>query len=150
MCFKKTMHMNSRTDMVDVIWVDRPTRNPMIWFKQRKRIIDGITVLSALGHSNEYENFKPFDCKVWDLQISKYFRKNILPLLGQFVACILGWLKKSLSPARIYWPGDHFDPVERILLQRLRCGYALGRNRSNSKQIQRKEISLLHVQGPNS
>ena len=97
---------------VDVIWVDRPTRHPMIWFKQRKRVIDGITVLRPWALQNEYEKFNPFDCKVWDLQISKYFRKEHSTALWS-ICCTHPWLaEKRAFSHKIYWPGDHFEPVD--------------------------------------
>jgi hypothetical protein len=96
----------------DVIWVDRPTRHPMVWFKERRRIIDGITVLRPWSLRNEYEKFQSIDRKLFDLQISKYLRVNDSLCLWS-ICCMHPWLTKTDSFSHtIYWPGDHFDPKE--------------------------------------
>lgn len=97
---------------VEVIWVDRPTRNPMVWFKEKKRSIDGITVLRPWSLRNEYESFERIDRKLFDFQISKYFKTKDSVCLWS-ICCIHPWLsRKNNFSHKIYWPGDHFAPKE--------------------------------------
>ena len=94
----------------DVIWIDRPTRNPLVWFKERKRKISGITVLRPWGLVNEYEKFRTIDRKIFDLQISKYIRGSACLWS---ICCTHPWLsKKNIFSKKIYWPGDYYEPVE--------------------------------------
>lgn len=81
-----------------------------MWFKERKRKVDGITVLRPWGLVNEYEHFRPIDRIIFDTQISKYIDKNDSVCLWS-ICCMHPWLsKKSIFSHSIYWPGDHFDP----------------------------------------
>ena len=96
----------------DIVWVDRPTRNPMVWFRERKRLIDGITVLRPWSLRNEYEYFLENDRRLFNLQISKYLQtKDSLALWS--ICCMHPWLSRKKSfDKTIYWPGDHFEPEE--------------------------------------
>ena len=92
---------------VDVVWIDRPTRNPLVWFKERKKIVDGISVIRPWSLRNEYESFKLIDRKLFDLQIAKLLRGNDSLCLWS-ICCMHPWLsKKSIFDHTIYWPGDH-------------------------------------------
>ncbi len=100
---------------VEVTWVDRPTRNPMLWFKERRRIVDGITVLRPWSLSNEYEKFNLYDRKIFTLQISKDLQSKHNTALWS-ICCMHPWLSKNKAfNFKIYWPGDHFDPKEEYL-----------------------------------
>ena len=97
---------------VDVIWVDRPTRHPIVWLRERIRVVDGITVLRPWSLRNEYERFKPIDRKLFDLQISKHLKSTDSLCLWS-ICCMHPWLsKKHIFSHKIYWPGDHFDPKD--------------------------------------
>ena len=76
----------------EVIWIDRPTRHPLVWFKERKRKIDGITVLRPWGLVNEYENFRIIDRKIFDSQTSKYYGKSACLWS---ICCTHPWLSKK-------------------------------------------------------
>ena len=94
----------------EVIWIDRPTKHPLVWFKERKRKIDGITVLRPWGLVNEYEKFRTIDRKIFDLQISKYIGQNACLWS---ICCTHPWLsKKHTFSKTIYWPGDYFEPMD--------------------------------------
>ena len=100
---------------VDVTWIDRPTRNPMLWFKERRRVIDGITVLRPWSLSNEYEKFNAYDRKIFNLQISKdLHNKDTIALWS--ICCMHPWLSRNKAfTYKIYWPGDHFSPKKEYL-----------------------------------
>ena len=96
---------------INVTWVDRPTRNPLVWFKNRKRVVDGIKVLRPWATKNEYEHFGNIDRRLFDFQITRLISRKDTNLLWS-ICCSHPWLtlKKEFSKS-IYWPGDHFDAI---------------------------------------
>jgi hypothetical protein len=96
----------------EVIWIDRPTRNPFVWLRERKRTIDGILVLRPWSFHNDYDDFTIFDRLVFNIQISKYCKNKESNTLWS-ICCLHPWLtKKKAFSIKIYWPGDYFDPIQ--------------------------------------
>lgn len=98
--------------MTKVTWFDPPTRNPLTWLRNRKRVIDGITVRRPFSLRNEYERFRVADQTLFLIQLRSSIRKQEKPDLWS-VACAQPWLTKmNLFSNSIYWPGDYFSPIE--------------------------------------
>ena len=96
----------------EVIWIDRPTRNPCVWYRERKRTIDGITVLRPWSLHNDYEHFTIFDRLIFKIQISKYLNYGESKTLWS-ICSLHPWLTSNkLFSIKIYWPGDYFDPIQ--------------------------------------
>ena len=72
--------------MTKVTWFDPPTRNPLTWLRNRKRVIDGITVRRPFSLRNEYERFRVADQTLFLIQLRSSIRKQEKPDLWS-VAC---------------------------------------------------------------
>ena len=96
-----------------VTWFDPPTRNPLTWLRERKRIINGVTVRRPFSLCNEYERFRAIDRFLFRTQLqSSLRRRQGKPDLWS-ISCSHPWLaNKSVFSKSIYWPGDYFRPVE--------------------------------------
>lgn len=98
-----------------VTWFDPPTRNPLTWLKERKRIFGNITVRRPFALHNEYERFRPIDRILFNLQLRSSLPKNGKADLWS-IACPHTWLSKTeLFSKTIYWPGDYFRAEEEFL-----------------------------------
>ena len=98
--------------MSNVTWFDPPTRNPLTWLRERKRVIDGITVRRPFSFHNEYERFRTADQTLFQIQLRSSIKKQEKPDLWS-VACAQPWLTNmNLFSNSIYWPGDYFRPAE--------------------------------------
>jgi glycosyltransferase involved in cell wall biosynthesis len=95
-----------------VTWFDPPTRNPLTWLRERKRIINGVTVRRPFSLRNEYERFRAVDRFLFRIQLQSSLGKLQETDLWS-IACSHPWLaNKNLFSKSIYWPGDYFRPVE--------------------------------------
>ena len=96
-----------------VTWFDPPTRNPLTWLRERKRIINGVTVRRPFSLCNEYERFRAIDRFLFRTQLQSSLRRRKEEPDLWSIACSHPWLaNKSLFSKSIYWPGDYFRPVE--------------------------------------
>ena len=92
-----------------VTWFDPPTRNPLTWFKERKRSIDGITVRRPFSLRNEYERFRKSDRLLFNTQLRTSLHSDQKPDLWS-IACAHPWLSRTDWFAKsLYWPGDYFN-----------------------------------------
>tara|TARA_B100000902_G_C27272407_1_gene897009 strand:+ start:266 stop:1372 length:1107 start_codon:yes stop_codon:yes gene_type:complete len=95
-----------------VTWFDPPTRNPLTWLKERKRVFEGITVRRPFALRNEYERFQSIDRILFNIQLKSSLQGDKKPDLWS-IACPHTWLAKSSFFSRTtYWPGDYFRPKE--------------------------------------
>ena len=93
-----------------VTWFDPPTRNPLTWFRERKREINGVVVRRPFAIRNENERFLDLDRKLFNIQLRSSLKDKTKPDLWS-VACAHPWLASSKSFSKsIYWPGDYFNP----------------------------------------